>query len=416
VLDPKSASRQAGTLYVLKNAEEFNKGTVTDRTAVGIRATGDNTLVMTLKERTGNLLAQVAGYPAFWPVPQAIVEKNGDKWIEAGTFVGNGPFTIKEWSHNERMVLVPNPSYWAKKPALDRVEVKLLQDPNTGGLPGFEAAELDFASVPAGEIPRIRGGNLAPLLKFAPVPQLWAVFPDAGHKPWDDVRVRQAFYLALDRDKLSAAFNGLMTPAYILTPQTVPGNTKDLRPLTGSAADAKRLLAEAGYPNGVGFPSVTLTTQTSSDAVLFGQAAQSMWKDTLGVTVKISALERQTFSSFSNSMKTVPYDLVLNGGLADIPDPWLFLDFMIGSDGLGYYATRWKDPQYAELLPIARNEADQTKRIALYQQLEKIIIGQAGVIPWANQNLAYVTKPNISGLRIGFGTNVPVLKEINVTN
>jgi oligopeptide transport system substrate-binding protein len=130
----------------------------------------------------------------------------------------------------------------------------------------------------------------------------------------------------------------------------VPRHSDDIR-LEGTIADAKRLMAEAGYPDGKGFPDFTLTISDDSESTLFAEAAQAMWKNALGVEIKIQTLEKASYSSFYQQVaKSLPYGAFLGGGTADTPDPWLYYNYMIGTDGLGYYPTHWQDTHYNELL------------------------------------------------------------------
>jgi oligopeptide transport system substrate-binding protein len=412
-LDPKGGSRIAAFDYFIKNAEAYNTGKLNDPGAIGVAAVDDYTLQIQLEHPSGGVLRQLATAPSLLPVPRQVVQKLGPKWIEAGNMVTNGPFKMTEWQHSQRMVWVPNPSYTRTRPGVDRVEVRLIADPGARALPAFEAGELDFAEFPGSEIPRIRASaQYRTMLQVADLPRLYLVMLDTGHKPFNDERVRRAFYLALDRDKISQLYNGLLKPAWTVIPTVMPGHSDGVR-LRGSVADAQRLLAEAGYPSGNGFPTLTMVVRATQDETLFGQAAQSMWKANLGVDLKIQTLEAQAFRAFRDAIKRQPYDLFNTSATADLPDPWIYHNFMMGTD---YYSSRWRLPKYMDLVARADRETDPARRNQLYVQADRMLIEDyTVVIPWAFESMAYVVRPSVKGIRILWGSRAPLLTDVQVT-
>lgn len=415
-LDPALASPTSGNLYAIKNAEAFNSGEITDAEEVGVRAVDDYTLEFTLESPSPVFLLTVATAAPLWPTPRHVVEQfEAYEWTEAANIVTNGPFTLASWVHEDSMVLVPNPEYWGPKPAVDEVHIRLLADPTSQGLPAFEANELDYALVPPGDLERVQTGDMADLLQFAEVARFYGVYMDTGHPPFDDVRVRQAFYLAIDRDAIaSGVLHGLTTPAWWNIPHGVPGHAPEVR-LDGTAEDAQALLADAGYPGGQGFPQQTMIVRTNEVEELQAQAVQAQWREVLGIDIQIQLLEPQAFREYQNGMRSGnDYDLIHLSATADAPDPSIYHNLVIGTDGEGYFPTRFVNPEYTALIEAAAAERDPDTRLDLYHQAEVMLIEEYTVIiPISNENLAYVLRPGWNGLEFPFGLRGPVYDKLS---
>ncbi|MCC7162545.1 MAG: peptide ABC transporter substrate-binding protein [Anaerolineae bacterium] len=205
-LDPQTASYVPDEFYAIKNGEEFNKGTITDPNQVGLQAPDDKTLIVTLAAPAPYWLRYV-GTTEYAPVRKDIIEKFGDKWMEAGNFVGNGPYMLQEWKHDQKMVFVRNPHYngpWKDSINIDRLEFTLVQDPDSQGLVAYEANEVDAATVPATELERIKADSeMGKQLHSIPSAGTTILIFDTKNKPTDDVRVRQALSMSIDRAALA---------------------------------------------------------------------------------------------------------------------------------------------------------------------------------------------------------------------
>jgi len=324
-----------------------------------------------------------------------VVEQfEGYEWTEAENIVTNGPFTLSEWRHEELMVLVPNPEYWGERPAVDEVQILLVSDPGSQGLPAFEAGEVDYALVPPGDLERIRGGEMSELLQMTQVQRFYGIYMDTSHPPFDDIKVRQALYLAIDREAIANnVLNGLVAPAWWNIPHGMPAHSPDVR-LEGTAEDAVRLLAEAGYPNGEGFPAQTMLVRSNEVEELQAQAVQAQWREILGINIEIQLMEPQAFREFQNGMRSGnEYDLIHLSATADSPDPSIYHNLVIGTDGEGYFPTRFTAPDYGELLEAGATEQDAEARLDIYRQLDEMLIEKYTVIiPVSNENLAYVLR------------------------
>src|SRR4051812_38439345 len=245
-LDPASGSKYAHSLYPLKNAVAFNRGQITDRDAVGAKALDDYTLQLTTEQPAPYLISLIAATWTLYPLKREVLEKWGDKWTEADHIVTNGPFMVQSWKHDQEMVLVPNPHYWGEKPMLQHVTLQLVRDPASQALTSYESGEVNFALVPSPDLDRMQKdaakGKEVRLVDNAGT--RWVAF-DSGHAPFSDVRVRKAFYLAIDRPSLvNNVLKGVPIPAWTVLPPMIDGTNPNAR-IPGGAAEAKQLLAEA---------------------------------------------------------------------------------------------------------------------------------------------------------------------------
>jgi oligopeptide transport system substrate-binding protein len=398
-LDPASGSKYAQSLYPIKNAAAFNRGEIKDRDAVGIKALDDYTLQITTQTPAAYLPTLIAGAWTMYPLKQATIEKFGDKWVaEAANIVSNGPFMMQSWKHDEQIVLVPNPYYWGPKPALQRVEVTLLQNPEGQALVAYERGELDYAVVPPADIDRVKS-NPTLSQQSQRVTQLrgrW-VLMDTKNPPFDNLKVRQAFYLAIDRKTMAEnVFKGMPTPSWTLMPPNVAGHNPAAK-IDGGPEDAKRLFAEAGFPNGQGFPEVELVAANSTEYKLQSEALQQNWKTVLGVNTKITLMDQASFLSFRRTRKDQPFQQYLTGWGMDYADPYNQDNFLFDSKS-DFFNTHWKNDNFDQLIAKAAGETDPATRKQLYEQAEVILVRDVPVAPFYFQAFMVVVKPSVQGL------------------
>jgi oligopeptide transport system substrate-binding protein len=326
-LDPATAAYTPDEFFAIRNAREYNSGAITDQSEVGIRAPDDRTLVVTLAEPAVYFL-RLVGSSSYFPVRRDIIEEHGDRWVEAGTFVGNGPYALESWEHDQRLVMVKNPSYagpWRETRLVDRIEFTVFQDPWSGAVPAYEAGEVDAASAPAAELDRLRADpELGQQLHQLPISGAVCMVLDTANPPTDDVRVRQALARAIDKDTLAnQVLRGAYAPAASFSPPDLAGHD----PSSSLAYDpevAKALLAEAGYADATGFPSFTLTYWTQERESLIAQAISTMWKQNLGITVDLEPLEPQAMRDYRISRAEQPFNAYLALNWSGIADPSQF--------------------------------------------------------------------------------------------
>ncbi len=374
---PATAADYASIFYCIKNAEPFNTGKITDFTQVGIQAPDPLTLVVTL-ENPVPYFNDLVAFMAFCPIHLPSLEALGAAYFKPGHLVGNGPYQLQEWRLNDRIRLARSPTYWdAPNVAMATVDVLPIDNPATAvNLFLTNGADL---MMDKGLIPNALADELRkkPYFHHKPFLATWFIRFNALRKPYDDPRVRQALTLVLDRDRIVNAVTRLgEVPAFSITP---PGAGDNYQPPAGLAPDialAKKLLAEAGFPQGRGFPVLNFLypNKFPSDRGIAVEL-QSMWQRHLGITV---ALTSQEYKTYLDSQKKVDYDVSRSSWVGDYNDPNTFLDMFLTTSGNN--RTGWASAAYDHLIAQAASEADPTKRYAILRQAETQLIETECVI------------------------------------
>lgn len=383
ILSAKMASDYAYTLYCIENAEEYHTGKISDFAQVGALALDDHTLQVRLKNPTAYFL-QLLDHHSTYPVHRPTIEKfgamdeRGTKWTRAGNFVGNGPFTLKAWEVNKVLVVEKNPHYWeAAAVRLQQIHFYPVEDLNT--------EERMFR---AGQI-HVTLSGYVPIEKIAVYkqenPELIHIHPgyatyyyefNTTRKPFDDVRVRKALAMAINRQQIvDKVAKGGQTPAYTLTPPD-PFGYQPKAAMEYDVAQARALLAEAGYPDGKGFPTFELLYNTAENHQKIATAIQQMWKTNLNIDVQLANQEWKVYLTARNNLE---HDIARAGWLADYVDPSNFLDILLSYSGNN--RTGWKNPEYDRLIKEAASTVDTEARHAILQQAEQIIVDEAPIIP-----------------------------------
>jgi oligopeptide transport system substrate-binding protein len=391
LLDPKTASEYSYTLFDIVNAEEYNQGKVTDDKEVGVSALDDTTLEVRLKNPASYFLSLMT-FEVTFPQRRDVVEKYGSKWTEPDNIVTNGPFLLSSWKHENEITLKANPNFFLGKPAIDNVEMMMVNEMTTA-LALYEQGQLDFLdnhSIPVLEKPR-----LAKSRGFQHVPQLRGEYYGfaVGKKPFDDVRVRKAFAMAIDRAALPKLLRGGEQPATSWIPPGMLAYNARIG-LPYNPPEARRLLREAGYPDGKGFPAVTLAYNTLEDKKLVAEAIQGMWKRNLGVLVRLENLE---WKVFLKRLQNDPPAIFRSGWGADYPDPDNFIKLFASYSPQNY--SRWKNSRYDQLLEQAAREMNEQKRVRLYNEAQRILCEtDVPIVPLFNTSESTVLNPRYIGL------------------
>ena len=297
VMDPKTASKYTAAFQMVKNGLDVVAGKVPPD-QLGVKATDDQTLEVTLGTATPFfplIMATWTGYP----VPKAVVDKVGDKWVEAANIISNGPYFMKEWKHDSLQAFEINPNYWGPKPIVTRTEC-LIYDQTTylqKGLTAYEANEQDTALVAAADYDRVKGdAKLSKELKGYPGSSTQMIHFDCTNKPTDNAKVRTAMYLAYDRKALiDTVLKGYYLDSPTVVPSDIPGNNQKAFP-TGGVDKAKQLMSEAGFANGAGWPAdFTIVYAANATAKTILEFLQQEWKKNLGITVALDAKESKAY-------------------------------------------------------------------------------------------------------------------------
>jgi oligopeptide transport system substrate-binding protein len=395
MLDPATGSGVAPFLSAIKGAADFTAGTLTDTAEVGVRAVDDLTFEVTMEQPSPQFRA-VAALPYLTPAPQHVVEKFGDQWTEAGNLVSNGPYKLEAWDHDQQIILARNEHYGGEAPAIERAVLTIATgDPCVAQVQAYEADEVDFVTcVPAQDIARMRDQYPE---EFSLQPLSSTIFPifDNRKEPWNDVRVRQAFSLAIDRQLIvDALTEGTSEPAPVLVPEGIVGRNLD-HALTGTIEDAQQLLTDAGFPNGEGFPQFTITTSSARGRKELAELIQQMWKDNLGVTSTVDVLEENAFRSWLNARADEPFDLAISGWYTDYEDPNNWYKEVFVDD---YRNMHFENEEFIDLVNQAAYELDEAKRAELFDQADAILERDVPAIPAYYLTDIQLRKPWLEGI------------------
>ncbi|MGC9358088.1 MAG: ABC transporter substrate-binding protein, partial [Anaerolineae bacterium] len=383
-LDPTTTTFAADFLYDLQGARAFHQGEGNWDT-VGVHAVDEGTLIVTLEEPTGYFM-QLLVRPDYFPVPRHVVEKHGAAWTEPAHFVTNGPFRLDRWDRGKRVILARNPDYHGRFGGnVERVEAHPIMDWSIR-MQMYEEDALDLLGITfcPPEKRLVMQAQYAD--QYIAVPDLetcYLVF-DVNRPPFNDVRVRRAFALATDRKTLAEkVLEGYAAPAAGgLLPHGMPGHNPDIGP-PYDPDEARRLLVEAGYPDGQGFPTL--------DALAFDAAEtrvaylQSLWRKNLGMEI---TWQTPKWTTFVDRLKHESHHLVCAMWVADYPDPDNFLRVSRAEVWPGWHNTR-----YEQLVTEAGRVMDQGKRIDLYRQADEILVNEVPILPLTYEREHLLIKP-----------------------
>jgi oligopeptide transport system substrate-binding protein len=376
VLTPGFPADYAQMLWVIQGAEAFNKGAVTDWEQVGIKAPDAQTLVVTLNEPTPYFLELLAFY-TFFPVPEKAIAANAEEWSKPENIVTNGAYKLTSYKPQQEILLEKSDQYWDKaNVGIDKVRFQIISDQNaivnaykTGALhwtgPGLPVAQIT---------------NLLTHPDYMSEPMLgvyyYRVNVSKQDSPLFKPQVRRALAAAIDRESLvNNTMNGLFKAAPAFVPDSMAGYTSTTK-VGYDAVAAKQLLADAGYPGGQGMPAIELLYNTDQNHKLVAESVQQMWKNTLGIDVKLVNKEWKTYLQ---DIDTQSYQVARAGWIGDYNDPMTFLDMWVTDNGNN--DTGWSNADYDKLIASARQEADVAKRLVLLQQAEALLLEQGPVIP-----------------------------------
>ena len=401
VLNPKTASDYANQLYYLKNGQAYNAGKAKAED-VGVKALDDNTLEVNLEVPTPYFL-QLCALSTLMPVREDIVEKDPEKWtLDPKTYIGNGPFKLTAWTHDASMEYVKNDNYWNKSQVkLDKMKFVMIVQ-TTSALAAFETGEVDYLDdLPSNDIPKLISDK-----KATSVPYIGNYYISLNNKlkGLDNSKVRKALSLAINRPLLiDAVWKDPRKPATGWIPYGISDSdsSKQFRAVggdfydpKGDVAEAKKLLAEAGYPDGKGFPVLEYAYNKNETHAKVAQAVQDMWKKNLGITVKLTEVDWKVFVP---QRKSGNYQISRDGWIGDYMDPMTFMDILVSTDGNN--DPKYNNPKYDELVLGAKKEKDPVKRMQMIHDAEKIMMEDMPLIPIAFYVSNVACKTYVKGVR-----------------
>ncbi|MDF2522800.1 MAG: peptide-binding protein [Clostridiales bacterium] len=406
-LNPATGSEYAYQLYYIKGGQAYNETKEKDAAklkaledAVGVKAKDDKTLVVTLEKPTPYFDELVSFY-TYYPVNSKAQESNANWANEANTYVSNGAFKMAEWKHKESIKIAKNENYYDKdKIKLSEIQFAMIEDENTAWQQ-YQSGEIDLLyPVPQEVTAKLKKEN-NPELTIAPDLSTYFYRFNVTKKPFNNVKVRQAFAMAIDRKAIVENVTmGGQKAAFGMTPAGIPmgKDNKDFQGIVGdlfkeNVDEAKKLLAEGLKEEGMDKLSFTILYNTSAAHKKVAEAIQEMWRKNLGVDVKLENVEFQVKIDREDKLD---YVVSRAGWIGDYVDPMTFLDMWEGSSQQN--DTGWKNADYDKLINRAKVTQDKEARLKDLVDAEKLLLKEMPIMPIYFYTRPFTSKPYVKGI------------------
>lgn len=402
VCDPMVAAPYAET--VLGMVEGYEDAITGNLDALQVVAEDDKTLVVTLNAPC-SYFGSLAAFATLSPVQQATIEANGDAWAtSAETYISNGPFYVSEWVPSSYIMMSKNPNYWnADAIKLDGIKFNLIEDSNAA-YSAYQTGEVLFIKdVPTEEIPSLSGNSD---FYVDPIIGTYYLSVNCDREPFNDPQVRKALSLAIDREYVAgtlmqgtySAAGNFMGPGWIDTDGSqFMDNANGGQPYIDTTnyeanlAEAKQILADAGYPDGEGLPSITYSTNDAGYHRVVAEYLQQAWSE-LGIDVTVDIVE---WASFTPMRRNGDYDASRNGWVGDYSDPSNMLDLLYSSNGNN--DGKFNNADYDAAMELSRTTLDATERSEALHKAEDILMEETACIPVAYYNDFWLQSDKITG-------------------
>lgn len=391
ILTPSTAAPKPNLFFLVDGAEAFYRGELTDFAQTGFVALDDLTLAIRLLRPSPHFLSYVASGP-WLPVNPRVVNDHGDAWTRPANFVGNGPFQLVEWRPQQRIVVTRRDDH----PDAGRVHVAaihfLTMDNGDAEERAFRAGQLDVTmAVPSSKLDAYASVEPS-MLTRAPLHETRYLTFNTRRGPLADVRVRRALSLSIDRRALvERVVLGGQRPATSHVPPGLGGYVPPARESQHNPAEARRLLAEAGYSGGEGFPALELTTWT---AVPVLETIQAMWKEELGINVRLGLREARVHLA---SLASGDYDVAFITSIPDVADAADVLENLRTGSTENY--PQWSSPKYDATLNAAAQAPTAPGRLRLLKAAELLLLDEATVAPLYYNTRNFLVNPRVQGWR-----------------
>jgi oligopeptide transport system substrate-binding protein len=397
IMDPRLGSETAGSMLAIVGARDFLEGRLTDPSRVGIDAGDDRTLVIRLVHPAPYFLKMLAWAP-FYPLYMPSLDANGGRlqrggpWERPGALVSNGPFMLAEWRPNAFVRVVRNPHYW------DAAHVRISEvrfyptDDEASEERAFRAGQLHLTyTLPKSKLDAYEKENSAQLHTL-PIQRTNFIAFNLHRSPFSDARVRRAFSLAIDRESLVHAVLGdLGTAAHSFVRPGTGGFVPTER-FGHDPAEAARLMAQAGYPGGRGFPHVELTLNSNTGLTIsVAEVLQQMWSEALGVRLDLRPLEFKVYLQVDRDKQ---FDILFEG-YSTYPDPHDMLSFGFSADPNNDAGV--SDAAYDRAYEASDKAPNAAARFGILDGIEAINAGAAYYAPLYFSNRAMLIKPSVRG-------------------
>ena len=402
VCNPEVAAPYAET--VLGMVEGYDEAIDGNLDALGVSAPDDSTLVVELANPC-SYFGSLAAFATLSPVQEATIEANGEAWATAPeTYVSNGPFYMTEWVPGSHITFSKNPYYWnADAIKLDRLKFVLMEDSNAA-YSAYQTGEvLMIKDVPTEEIPSLTGTDD---FYVDPIIGTYYISLNIQKAPFDDVNVRKALSLAIDREYVAStlmqgtytAAGNFMGPGWMDTDGTeFMSNANGGKPyidttnFEANLEEAKQLLADAGYPDGEGFPTISYTTNDAGYHKVVAEYLQQAWAE-LGIDLQVNIVE---WSSFTPMRRSGDFEVARNGWVGDYSDPSNMLELFCTTNGNN--DGKFSNADFDAAIDTSRSTLDAAERSTALHTAEDILMDQAGCIPLAYYNDFWLQSSKITG-------------------
>ena len=402
VCDPMVAAPYAET--VLSMVEGYDKAIEGDLDALQVAAQDDNTLVVTLSTPC-SYFGSLAAFATLSPVQEATVTANGDAWAtSAATYISNGPFYVSEWVPGSYIMMTKNPYYWnADAIKLDGIKWNLIEDSNAA-YSAYQTGEvLMIKSVPTEEIPSLKDSAD---FHVDPIIGTYYLSLNLERDAFKDARVRKALSLAIDRDYVAnTLMQGTYSPAdNFMGPGWIDMDGKqfkdnanggqsyiDVNNYEADLEEAKQLLADAGYPDGEGFPSISYTTNDAGYHKVVAEYLQQAWAQ-LGIDLQVDIVE---WASFTPMRRNGDFDVARNGWVGDYSDPSNMLELFYSTNGNN--DGKFNNADFDAAIELSRTTLDSAERSKALHTAEDVLMEETGCIPVAYYNDFWLQSDKITG-------------------
>ncbi len=392
-LNPSVASEYSYFVFDILNGEDYFSGKLKDFSKVGVKAPDASTVVYTLRAPAAFWL-NVPSFTVTFPIRKDLIEKYGEQWKSAGKLVTTGPYALKTWERESKIVLVKNPHFWNPQSQVglaDEVEYRVVKE-NSVAVTMFDGGEVDIIrNLPPLQVPMLAKGN--PGFTKSPQYRTMAFGMGTKHPLTKDVRVRKALAMSVDRSQIKKFMSDMAEPVQSWVPSGLLGSDPN-RGLAFNPEEAKKIWATIKNP-----PNKGLEYWYPNDEKhkMMAEFLQSEWKKNLGIEVTLVA---QEWKVFLKSASTQNLPIFRQGWGADYPDSNNFLDMYVCKSGNNY--PKYCSPQYEELLTKALNTQNSDERAKIYAKAEKMLIeDDVALAPIFQENNIHLVNPTkIQGFHV----------------
>lgn len=396
ILNPELGAPYAEMLHIIRGAEAYGRGETMDWGEVGVTAPDERSLRFELVGPASFFPLMLPHY-TYFPVHRPTIEahnafaRRGSDWTRPGSYVGNGPFVLSEWRPHQRIRVEKSETYWdTENVGLNAIEFFPFEDKNTA-VNNFMSGRLHYVdSVPYNLRDELRSREV-PYLAEDPMFATGYLGLNVRHRGIDDARVRRALHLAVDVQEIIDRVTKNGQPAHGFVPPGIDGYDY-VDAYRHDPEEARRLMAEAGYPGGQGFPQLRFIIVNTSNNRSLAEILQDSWRRELGVQV---VLENKEWQVLLRDMDEGNFDLFLISWIGDYVDPATFLEIMV--TGGGNNRTGFSNPRYDQLLKQAGMEADPQERFDLLAEAERLLMEERPILPLTWSTFMYLKHPDMQG-------------------